>query len=354
VPVPRTMKAVLLTGFGGPEKLDYREDVPVPEPRAGEVLVEVAAAGINNTDIWTREGAYGEEDDAGAVGGWRREPFVFPRIQGGDIAGRIVAVSGEVPASRTGERVLVDPALYADTGDGLVDAGLIGSERDGGFAEYVAVPAANARAIRTTLGDAELATFPIAYVTAERMLNRARVAAGETVFITGASGGVGSALLQLARARGARTVALVGPGKEEQARSVGADAVVTRGSGKLAVAAGAVGGRPIDVVADLVGGAMFSELLSLLRPEGRYVSAGAIAGPIVELDLRTLYLKHLELIGSTMGTRREFADLVSHIESGSIRPLLAATYPLKDIARAQQDFKRKAFFGKLALLPQVI
>jgi NADPH:quinone reductase-like Zn-dependent oxidoreductase len=238
------MKAVLLTGFGGPEKLDYREDVPVPEPQAGEVLVEVAAAGINNTDIWTREGAYGQEDDAGAVGGWRREPFVFPRIQGGDIAGHIVVVGQAVPASRIGERVLVDPALYADTGDGLVDASLIGSERDGGFAEYVAIPAANARTIHTTLSDAELATFPIAYITAERMLNRARVAAGETVFITGASGGVGSALLQLARARGARTVALVGPGKEEQAHSIGAEAVIIRGSGELAAAVGsAPGGR---------------------------------------------------------------------------------------------------------------
>jgi NADPH:quinone reductase-like Zn-dependent oxidoreductase len=347
------MKAVLLTGFGGPEKLDYREDVPVPEPQAGEVLVEVAAAGINNTDIWTREGAYGQEDDAGAVGGWRREPFVFPRIQGGDIAGRIVVVGQAVPASRIGERVLVDPVLYTDTGDGLVDASLIGSERDGGFAEYVAVPAANARTIHTTLSGSELATFPIAYITAERMLNRARVAAEETVFITGASGGVGSALLQLARARGARTVALVGPGKEEQAHSIGAEAVIIRGSGELAGAVGsALGGRAIDVVADLVGGSMFSELLSLLRSEGRYVSAGAIAGPIVELDLRTLYLKHLELIGSTMGTRKEFTDLVGHIESGRIKPLLAATYTLKDIARAQQDFKKKAFFGKLVLLPR--
>ena len=113
------MKAVLLTGHGGPEKLEYREDVPAPEPAAGEGLVEVGAAGVNNTDLWTREGAYGAADDPEATGGWRcGEAMRFPRIQGANIAGRVAAVGDGVAGSRVGERVLVDPTLYAEEGDG--------------------------------------------------------------------------------------------------------------------------------------------------------------------------------------------------------------------------------------------
>ena len=346
------MKAVWLTGHGGPEKLEYREDVPEPEPARDEVLIEVGAAGVNNTDIWTREGAYGAEDDPEASGGWRRgETMDFPRIQGLDIAGRIVGVGEDVPESRVGERVLVDFGIYSEE-ESLAEAEIIGSERDGGFAEYVAVPTENAHEVETSLTDEELATFPTAYLTAEHMLNRARVAEGETVFVTGASGGVGSALVQLARMRGARVVALVGPGKEETARDLGAEVVVTRGVDDLHEAAlDAVGGRQFDVVADVVGGEMFPDMLQILKPLGRYVTAGAIAGPMVNLDLRTLYLKHLELIGSTGGTHEEFSDLVGYIESGEIKPLLAGVYPLSEIKQAQKDFGKKDFFGKLVLVP---
>ncbi len=348
------MKAVLLTGHGGLEKLEYREDVPIPRPAEDEVLIEVGAAGVNNTDIWTREGAYGEVDDPEAMGGWRRgEKMLFPRIQGADIAGRIVGVGDGVPTYRVGERVLVDPTLYSGEGDGLVNAGLIGSERDGGFAQYVTVPAENAHAVETTLTDEELATFPTAYVTAERMLKRARISTGETVFVTGASGGVGSALVQLACLRGARVIALVGVGKEERVRRIGASAVITRGAPSLTDAASEVAGeRSIDVVTDVVGGEIFPDLLNVLRPEGRYVAAGAIAGPVVRLDLRTVYLKHLELIGSTLGTREDFADLVRYVAEGRLIPLLSGCYPLSEIRRAQEDFKGKDFFGKLVLVPR--
>ena len=347
------MKAVQLTGHGGPEKLEYRQDAPVPEPSEGEVLIEVGAAGVNNTDIWTREGAYGSEDDPESSGGWRRgESMEFPRIQGLDIAGRITDVGSGVPGSRIGERVLVDFALYSGEEENLVEADIIGSERDGGFAEYVAVPADNAHAIDTPLTDEELTTFPTAYLTAEHMLNRARVTEGESIFVTGASGGVGSALVQLAKTRGARVVALVGSGKEDLALSLGAEAVVTRGAGGLSEAAlNAADGRHFDVVADVVGGEFFGDLLNMLRPLGRYVAAGAIAGPVVSLDLRTLYLKHLELIGSTIGTHEEFSDLVGYIECGKIKPLLANVYPLSEIKQAQEDFKKKNFFGKLVLVP---
>ena len=184
------------------------------------------------------------------------------------------------------------------------------------------------------------------------MLNRARVSAGESVLVTGASGGVGSGLVQLARLRGARVIALVGSGKEDQARALGSEFVITRDTRNLSAAVTKVaGGRPIDVVADVVGGDVFADLLNILRPMGRYVTAGAIAGPVVRLDLRTLYLKQLELIGSTMGTHEEFASLVEHIASGRIKPLLARTYPLSDLRQAQRDFMNKNIFGKLVVIP---
>ena len=324
-----------------------------PAPGAGEVLIEVGAAAINNTDIWTREGAYGSADDPAAVSGWRREPMAFPRIQGADVAGRIVAVGAGVPETRIGERVIVNPVLYSELGDGLVGMGYLGSERDGGFAEFVAVPAANALAIESDLGDAELASFPTAYLTAEGMLDRARVAAGETLLVTGASGGVGSALVQLARARDARVVALAGRGKEARLRDLGAELVLTRQAGDPVAQLGAALGRAaVDVVADVVAGPLFPALLNALKPKGRYVTCGAIAGPLVSLDLRTLYLRHLELIGSTLGTRDQFARLVALIAAGRVVPLVAATYPLSEIAAAQAAFKEKAFFGKLVLLPK--
>jgi len=345
------MRAVVLVGHGGPEKLEYREDVPDPEPAAGEVVIRVGAAALNNTDIWTREGAYGAQRGQGAPRGWRGEPLVFPRIQGADIAGRIEAVGRDVSPERIGERVLVDNALYTGDGEGLFDGGIIGSERDGGFAELVAVPAENAHRIESELSDAELASFPTAYVTAERMLNRARLAAGETVLVTGASGGVGTGLVQLAKIRGATVIAVVGPGKEDRVSEIGADAVIMRDEDLAPAVQQALAGAPLDVVADVVGGEQVRALLELLRPGGRYVVAGAIAGPLVTVDLRTIYLKQLDVLGSTMGNRDEFAALVRHIESGRLRPLVWATYALAELTRAQADFASKGFVGKLVVIP---
>ncbi|MFC7397491.1 alcohol dehydrogenase family protein [Chelatococcus sp. GCM10030263] len=354
--VPDAMCAVLLTRHGGPDKLVYRTDVPVPRPAPGEVLVEVSACGMNNTDVWVREGAYGTEADAGAVSSWRHrgsEPtLTFPRIQGADTVGRIVAVGPGVPESRIGERVMVDFSIYNAEDDSLAEIDYIGHGRDGGYAEYMTLPAENAHVVRTALTDAELATFCCAYLTGEHMLDRARVAAGERVLITGASGGVGSGLVQLCRARGAIPYAVVGAGKEAAVAAIGAEAVITRGVADLAAAvAQATAGEPIDVVADLVGGPMFNDLLRILRPEGRYTTAGAIGGPVVQLDLRTMYLKHLELHGSSQGTRGAFRRLVRYIEEGQLKPLLGGVYKLSHFHRAQRDFTAKGFVGKLVVVP---
>lgn len=354
--LPDTMHAVQLTGHGGMDKLVYRDDVPVPTPTAGEVLIEVSACGMNNTDVWVREGAYGEETDPSAVSTWRRgrSTLEFPRIQGTDTVGRIVDVGDKVPRQRIGERVIVDFSLYnrPEGDDSLADIDYIGHGRDGGYAEYTTVPAENAHVVNTELADAELATFCCAYLTGEHMLDRARVSKGERVLVTGASGGVGSGLLQLCRARGALPYAVTSRGKGDALKAIGAEEAVFRDDEDLLVAVNkATGNEPIDVVADLVAGSLFNDLLRVLRPEGRYTTAGAIAGPVVELDLRTMYLKHLELHGSSQGTRQAFRRLVRYIEEGSIRPLLERTYPLSEFKRAQQDFVDKKFIGKLVVVP---
>jgi NADPH:quinone reductase-like Zn-dependent oxidoreductase len=345
---PDKMKAVLLTGFGGYEKLEYREDVAVPIPGPAEVLIKVGACGVNNTDIWTREGAYSDDDQAG----WQGAHIDFPRIQGADTVGRILEVGESVPQSRVGERVLVNPTIYKKDEQRPVYAGFIGSERDGGFAEYVCAPLMNVHTVESPLSDEQLATFMCSYLTGEHMLNRARLKTGETVLVTGASGGVGSGLVQLAKIRGAHVIALVGKGKEDKLGKLGVDAVITRGEMDIYSAVMKISGKPVvDVVTDVVAGPLIPDLLEVLRPGGRYVTAGAIAGPIVEVDWRTIYLKQLDLFGSTLGTQQEAKDLVEYITTGQLMPLLAGTYPLNQLVQAQKDFKKKQFFGKLVIAP---
>jgi alcohol dehydrogenase len=352
--IPKTMAAVQLVGHGGLDKLVYNAETPVPRPAAGEVLIRVSACGMNNTDVWVRQGAYGTEDDPAAVSTWRRQgnTLTFPRIQGTDTVGHIVAVGAGADEGRIGERVMVDFSIYNRDDDSLADIDYMGHGRDGGYAEYMALPAENAHVVNADLSDVELATFCCAYLTGERMLERARLAAGERVLVTGASGGVGSAIIQLARARGAIPYAVAGTGKEQAVLGIGAEAVITRGDGDLVAAVDrATGGAPIDVVADLVAGPMFNDLLKILRPEGRYTTAGAIAGPVVQLDLRTMYLKQLELHGSIQGTRGDFRRLVRYIEEKKIRPLVGGVYPLSEFHRAQTDFMAKGFVGKLVVVP---
>jgi len=348
------MQAVLLTGHGGLDQLEIHDDVPVPEPGPGEVLVEVSACGLNNTDVWVREGAYGLEEDPNAVSTWRRgrSTLEFPRIQGTDTVGTVAAVGDGVDEGRVGERVMVDFSIYNRDDDSLADIDYMGHGRDGGYAEYQVVPADHAHVVDRDIADAELATFCCAYLTGEHMLDRARVAKGERVLVTGASGGVGSGIVQLCRARGAIPYAVTSAGKADEVRALGAEDVVLRGEGDLVEQVESMlGGEPIDVVADLVAGPMFNDLLRVLRPEGRYTTSGAIAGPVVPLDLRTMYLKHLELHGSSQGTRAAFRRLVGYIEDGAIQPILAGTYPLSRFHDAQTAFMAKQYVGNIVVVP---
>ncbi|WP_124086169.1 alcohol dehydrogenase family protein [Pseudogemmobacter humi] len=354
------MHAVLLTGHGGYEALDYRSDVPVPRPGPGEVLIRVAAAGVNNTDINTRTAWYSravtEGSNAGGTAGfkgaddadasWAGVPLSFPRIQGADCCGHVVAVGEGVDAARIGERVIVRNLLRSYVGWRPWECWTFGSECDGAFAQYTVAPARETFAVRCDWTDAELASIPCAYSTAENMLHRAAVGA-ETVLITGASGGVGSAAVQLAKLRGAKVIAVAGRAKAAEILALGADRVIDRGADLVAE----LGRDSVDVVLDLVGGPGWPALPEVLRRGGRYAISGAIAGPLTELDLRRLYLKDLTLYGCTFQEDAVFENLISYIEAGAIRPLVARTYPLKDIVQAQEDFLAKAHVGKLVLIP---
>ncbi|MFV8437715.1 alcohol dehydrogenase family protein [Vibrio owensii] len=343
--LPTTMKGVLLTGHGGPEMLEYRQDIPVPTPKENEVLIRVSAAGVNNTDINTRIGWYSKGDNDSEDASWSGNALVLPRIQGADVCGEIVAVGSMVDESRIGERVLIEPCLSDVNGETINPPWYFGSECDGGFAEYTVVSAKHAYQLKTDLTDVELASFPCSYSTAENMLTRSRVAKGDRVLISGASGGVGSAAIQLAKARGATVIAITSPSKNEQVLDLGADEVVPRNANLVE----ALGNNSIDVVIDLVAGDQWPQFLEVLRPKGRYAVSGAIGGAMVELDVRTLYLKDLSFFGCTVLEPEVFGNLVHHIEQGNIKPLVAQTFPLEDINQAQAAFQEKGHVGKIVL-----
>lgn len=343
--LPTTMKGVLLTGHGGPEMLEYRQDIPVPTPKENEVLIRVSAAGVNNTDINTRIGWYSKGDNDNEDASWSGNALVLPRIQGADVCGEIVAVGSMVDEGRIGERVLIEPCLSDVSGETINPPWYFGSECDGGFAEYTVVSAKHAYQLKTDLTDVELASFPCSYSTAENMLTRSRVAKGDRVLISGASGGVGSAAIQLAKARGASVIAITSPSKNEQVLELGADEVVPRNANLVE----ALGNNSVDVVIDLVAGDQWPQFLEVLRPKGRYAVSGAIGGAMVELDVRTLYLKDLSFFGCTVLEPEVFGNLVHHIEQGNIKPLVAQAFPLEDINQAQAAFQEKGHVGKMVL-----
>lgn len=358
--IPKTMQGVYLTGHGGLDKLEFRTDIPTPTPLPNDVLIRVGAAGVNNTDINTRTAWYSKNvtggTNAGGAsgfasaseddGGWSGSALTFPLIQGADCCGVIVSVGERVDNSRIGERVIVRTMQATSTDTSPFGCITTGSERNGAFAQYMAAPSHHSLKVECDWTDIDLASIPCAYSTAEGMLDRASVGA-ETVLITGASGGVGSAAVQLAKRRKATVIAVSGLTKADEVIAIGADRVVDRNCDLVET----LGHENVDVVVDLVGGDRWPALLDILKRGGRYVTAGAIAGPIVELDVRTLYLKDLTLFGATFQRDQIFEDLVGYIERGEIRPVVAKSYPLCDIADAQRDFLSKKYTGKLVLVP---
>ena len=289
-----TMSGVALIGIGGPEMLEWRDDLPVPTPSENDVIVRVKAAGVNNTDINTRDGWYSKSDSSPDDAAWTGSPLTFPRIQGADVCGKIVAVGTAVDPARIGERILIEPCLCEVNGKTLETPWHFGSECDGGFAQYTRIANQYAHAIDCELTDTELAPFPCSYSAAENMLTRANLREGETVLVTGASGGAGSATVQLAQARGAKVIAITSASKAKALLELGVMKTIDRADDLVS----AIGANSVDVVINLVAGPQWPALLDVLRPLGRHAVAGAIAGPIVELDVRTLYLKDLSFLSA--------------------------------------------------------
>ncbi|MEM8746492.1 MAG: zinc-binding dehydrogenase [Actinomycetota bacterium] len=362
--LPDVMRAVLLTGHGGLEMLDVRDDVPVPLARDGELLIEVAACGLNNTDINTRVGWYSRSVTEATSGdgfaetwpddaSWGSGGVVFPRIQGADPCGRVVAVGDRVDPSLLGRRVVVDPWIRdPERPHDRSLAGYLGSEFDGGFAEFCRVPAVNAHVVsvgESVVSDVELAGLACSWSTAMHMLERVELAMGQRIAVTGASGGVGTALVGLAALKGADVTAISSASKSDAVATLGADRVVARDVDDVAAAAVDAAGGPFDVVADVVGGPDVGVWLDALDRGGRYVTSGAIAGPIVDVDLRVLYLNDLEMIGATVFPPPVFEALVGLVNDGSVVPPIAATFPLEAIGTAQAAFARKDHVGAIVL-----
>ena len=365
--VPETMAAMLLTGHGDIDRLVHDPHVPTPRPAAGEVLVRVTATAKNNTDRKAREGLYPTKDKGEvtsfAMGG--SPTLTFPRIQGADVAGRVVAVGEGVPDSRIGERGLLDFNLYPDE---RRDLNLIpdyyGHGADGGFAEYVAVPADQFHHVpNPELADAELAAMGMcSYQTAYHMMTSARVAAGERVLVTGASGGVGTALIQLCRIVGAIPYAVSQLDKADALRSLGAEAVIDRGDLPSFVdrVLEATGGAPIDAVMDLVGGEMTDRFIDTMIQDMKARSsyprlsiAGASGGNISEILWTRIYLYQVQIFGVSHGTREEAEQLIAWIRDGRLKPVLHAAFKLSELHEAERYFVNRGshYLGKIVIVP---
>jgi NADPH:quinone reductase-like Zn-dependent oxidoreductase len=262
----------------------------------------------------------------------------------------IVAVGDGVDRARIGERVIVDPWLLG-RGDWMdaVRSDYFGSECDGGFADFTTVRSENALAVNCALSAAELATFPCAYSTAENLVSRTGLRPGETVVVAGASGGVGTAAIQLCRLRGARVIAIAAASKTAALTALGAHCVVDRGAQNLEGAIRTAAGGAVDVALDVVGGSTFTHLVNSLRQGGRYSASGAISGPMAEFDLRQMIYKDLQLTGATIVPPGILQRIVRLIEQRSLLPVLAQTFALRDLAAAQEVFMAKKHVGNIVV-----
>ncbi|PAU71408.1 zinc-binding dehydrogenase [Vreelandella alkaliphila] len=365
--VPKTMSAMLLTGHGDVDKLQYRQDVITPKPGAGQVLVQVTATAKNNTDRKAREGLYPtkgkEEVTSFAMGG--SPTLTFPRIQGADIAGRVAAVGEGVDASRIGERGLLDFNIYADERRDInLTPDYYGHGADGGYADFVVVPADQFHHVpNPELHDAELAAMGMcSYQTAYHMMTSANIGAGERVLVTGASGGVGTALIQLCRIVGAIPYAVSQPDKADALLALGAEAVIDRGDLSTFVerVLATTDGKPIDAVMDLVGGQMTDLFIDtmIVDMQGRssyprLSIAGASGGNISEIMWTRVYLYQVQIFGVSHGTREEAEQLIEWIRSGALKPVLHAAFKLSDLHNAERYFVNRGsnYLGKIVIVP---
>ena len=317
------MRAIRIHEDGGPEVLLY-EEAPDPEPREGEVLVELRAASLNHLDVFVRRGL----------------PSVpKPRILGADGAGIRVD---------TGERVVINPGF--EHPDGRIT--VVGEHRDGTHAELVAVPEESVYALPDDLSFEEAAAFPLVFETAYRMLvTRAGLREDEWVLVWGIGGGVATAALSIAKALGARVLATSSSDEKlARATELGADAVVNHANADVREAAkGATGGAGIDVVVEHVGDATWATSLAVARQGGRIAVCGATTGPNPPANLHRIWWKQLTVVGSTMGGRADFEGAYELVKSGRARPVIDTVLPLSEIRAAHERLEAGEQMGKIVL-----
>lgn len=350
--VPKTMQAVRFHEHGGPEVLKL-EETATPLPGPGEALIQVRACALNHLDLWTRVG----------VRGWQ---IPLPHILGNDVAGVVAGVGDGVTHLAPGLECFIHPGLAGGPSperlrgdDNLAsDYGVLGLFCDGGYAQYVKVPAENVFAKPAELSWEETAAFPLTYLTAWHMLGprRADLKCGETVLVIGANSGVGTAAIQLAKVRGCRVIATAGrDDKIRHARKQGADAVIDHYlfSGKIHKQVEELtAGVGVDVVVEHVGPAVFGQCLKALRRGGRLVTCGATTGPTTAIDLQLMFAKHLTVMGSFMGGIGETPEVLKLLERGLIKPVVDKTFPLSDAANAHRRMEQSQQLGKIVLIPE--
>jgi NADPH:quinone reductase-like Zn-dependent oxidoreductase len=340
------LKAVRLHEFGGPEVL-RSEDVPDPQPRKDQVLIRVKACALNHLDIWVRKGLPGVN---------------LPHILGSDIAGEIVAVGEYVTGFKPGQRVLLAPMHFCNH-CGKCVAGLqnqcreftaLGNGVDGGNCELIAVPAVNVIPITDSLDFDQAASVPLVFLTAWHMLvGRAGIRLGQTVLVLGAGSGVGIAAIQIAKLFHARVITTAGDEKKlEQGRALGADYGINHYTQKISQEVRKITDKEgVDVVVEHVGVATWDESLKSLKPGGTLVTCGATTGPNVAFDLRFLFSRQLNFLGSYMGTMGELHEVLSHVFAGRLKPVVDRAFPLKDARAAHEYMEGSQMFGKVVLNP---
>lgn len=343
------MKVIQVNGHGGLEQLECVQRAQ-PTVKEDEVLIQVKACAINNTEIWMREGAYGD----GHASGWKASGVSFPRVPGSDIAGTIVSVGKSDYEHMIGKNVVLFPFISSGTygvENLSEDLAFIGSEVDGGYAEYVVWPAH--LCFEMPLPDfKESCVFSVSGLTAWHMCEQVQIQPNDVVLISGATGGVGLFNVQIAaKVFHANVIALVGNlDHEAQLKSLGAHHVLSYKSSTLVEDIKHVSGGKVDIVLDVVGDALFSTSLQVLKIGGKLCISGSIGGVKTHLDLRTLYLKHISIFGSVLGTVPEYEKLLEAVKSNVIVPIIDKTFNLVQAKEAQAYFKKPGKLGKVVLL----
>ncbi|KPK82078.1 MAG: alcohol dehydrogenase [Gemmatimonas sp. SM23_52] len=342
------MKAAIFRQHGGPEVIEIAE-VPRPEAKPGEILIAVSAAAMNHLDLWGRRGLPGLE-------------LEFPHIGGSDMAGIVAELGPGVTGLQEGTRVLVNPSLWCGECEWCAKGEeslctsyrIIGEHTNGGFAEYAVVPAQNALPIPDDLSFEEAAAVPLVYQTAWRgLISRGGLSAGETVLITGASGGVSTAAIQIAKQRGAHVFAVTsGAEKARRVKELGADVVFDRLESDFSKEVRkATDKRGVDLAFDSVGAAIWPDIIRALARDGRLVTYGATTGPKGQADIRITFWKQLRIIGSTMSNRAEFEEVMSLVFQRQLCPVIDVVWPLDRAREAHVRLEAGQQFGKIVLTP---